>query len=94
MWAPKSVLIYSVSPIYGKPGIYKYDCKDHVSKIIVKPENRNKYYPDGSDYFELSRITLMCNKLIINYFYVRDVDSPEFNSLRTKNNSRKVELTI
>jgi hypothetical protein len=73
------VLAYTVSPIYGKPGVYLYDCSSRVIKRIVKPTRIDTAYPDGKDYFELQGFE--GNK--IYFYYAPDVDVIDFKNFRT-----------
>lgn len=82
VWASEDILVYSVSPIYGKPGLYAYNCKTKKTKTIVKAKNVDTAYPSGSDYFELHGLTTD-NKVKIYFYYAPDVDSIDFNKFRT-----------
>src|SRR5947209_12757562 len=42
-WLTDSKLVYSVSPIYGQPGIYVYDCVRQKNRRIVAPRNIGGY---------------------------------------------------
>lgn len=90
LWVDEKSLVFSASPIYGKPGIFKAKC-DSVSpklKTIIGPENINSGYPDGADYFELKEI----KGRNLQFFYTDDVDSIDFNNFRTEKNLRSVLL--
>ena len=54
----KSKLLYSVSPIYGKPGIFLFDFKLNNNKRIVKPSFFKDGFSDGTDYFEIYKLDL------------------------------------
>jgi hypothetical protein len=73
-------LVFTVSPIYGRPGIYIYDCVSERKKQTVKPRSINKAYPDGVDYFELQAVAE--NK--IYFYYAPDVESTDFTRFRSK----------
>jgi hypothetical protein len=79
-WATPNMLVYSVSPIYGKPGIYIYDCIGQASRQIVAPKNMNNAYPDGADYFELYGMD--GSKIL--FYYTNDVDSLDFSEFRNR----------
>ena len=85
-WASKNMLVFSVSPIYGKPGIFAYSCEKNQIKPMVKPSNFNKAYPDGSDYFELYKADPADH--LIYYYYAPDVDETDFNKFREDKNLR------
>lgn len=87
-WASPVLLVYTVSPIYGKPGVYLYDCIGHKSKRIVDPKNINTFYPDGADYFELYRV----DGSIIFFYYAADVDSVNFREFRSQSFLFQVNL--
>src|ERR1700731_3729849 len=57
-WASPTSLVFSVSPVYGSPGIFLATCSDKPQvKMLVGPKNIDKAYPQGADYFELRSIT-------------------------------------
>lgn len=47
------VLIYTISPIYGKPGIYRFDPKSLEVICLVAPTTKNDRWPDGTDSFAI-----------------------------------------
>jgi Tol biopolymer transport system component len=53
----KNILYFAGSPIYGKPGIYKWDIEENKTEKIVKPKNITKAFPDGFDCFILLSIS-------------------------------------
>lgn len=67
-------LVYSVSPVYGSPGVFRFNCKSGVISAIVRPRTFSQAYPKGADYFELKRIREADN--LIYFYYVPDVDGP------------------
>jgi len=79
-WKSGSELIYSVSPIYGQPGIYVYDCIHQKNTRIVAPRNLNTHYPAGADYFELKGIS---NTDVIHFYYAPEVDDVDFAKFRS-----------
>jgi len=72
-------LAYSVSPIYGKPGIFIFDCIAKKTRRIVAPRHLDAAYPDGADYFELHAL----RNGQIEFYYAPNVDTTDFNTLRT-----------
>lgn len=79
-WLSDNLLVYSVSPIYGSPGIFVLDCQSASVKTLVAPENINPVYPQGADYFELSKVLLDRRKVL--YYYAPDVDQVDFENFR------------
>jgi hypothetical protein len=80
-WIDPHTLVYSVSPIYGRPGIYVYDCIDKRIRRIVAPTNTDSRYPDGTDYFELKDIR---KGGVIYFYYAPDVDQVDFRTFRSR----------
>jgi len=72
-------LAYSVSPIYGKPGIFIFDCIAKKTRRIAAPRHLDAAYPDGADYFELHAL----RNAQIEFYYAPNVDTIDFNTLRT-----------
>lgn len=88
IYVTERLLAYTVSPIYGRPGVYLYDCLSREIKRIVKPNRIDKAYPDGSDYYELHGFE--GNR--INFYYVLDVDAADFHNFRTTENLYEVSI--
>ncbi len=90
LWADEKSLVFSSSPIYGKPGVFEVTCDSEqlILKTLVGPKNINSAYPDGADYFELQET----NGRHVQFFYGTDVDSIDFNEFRTKKYLRSVIL--
>ena len=88
-WVTPHTLVYSVSPVYGSPGIYLVKCyRGRMPTLLVGAEHRDKAYPQGSDYFELSSIV----KSTLNYYYAGNVDTIDFLQLRADKNLRSYQL--
>ena len=79
-WVTESLLIYTVSPIYGNPGVYIFNCTSKEIKRIVAPRNINAMYPNGADYFELKRLS--ADK--VYFYYTPDVDTVNFKEFRSQ----------
>lgn len=79
-WIRGDELVYTVSPIYGRPGIFLFNCSSMNAKQILGPKTINKAYPDGADYFELHSIS----NGKIYFYYAPDVDHVDMNKFRTK----------
>lgn len=88
-WLSNSVLVYTVSPVYGVPGVYVVDCGGPTAKPVrlVAPMTYNPAYPKGADFFELKSVV----GRRITYYYGRDVDAIDFTLLRTVQNERSIE---
>jgi hypothetical protein len=84
IWLNGTKTIYSVSPAYGKPGVFIYDCKSMKEETIIPPQNLNHAYPNGADYFELEKYN--SKKEEIHYYYAYDIDSVDFKKFRIKKN--------
>ncbi len=91
IWAADRTLVYTTSPIYGKPGLYVFDCDSSHVKRIVSPGTITKAYPDGADYFELQGIS-RGDPAIVNFYYAPDVDKVDFNTFRAPANLFQVRL--
>jgi hypothetical protein len=72
-------IAYTVSPVYGKPGVFLFDCKAKRITRLVGPSSFDAAYPDGADYFELSNAT----DDEVLFHYAPDVDKTNFQALRT-----------
>lgn len=81
-------IVFSTSPTYGRPGLFRFDCQTGARLILVKPKTKSKSYPHGADYFEL--VSLSGNGA--RFYYAPDVDATDFNSFRTKENLFEVRL--
>ena len=79
-WVTESLLIYTVSPIYGNPGVYLFSCTTKETRRIVAPKNINDSYPNGADYFELHRLS--ADK--VYFYYTPDVDTVNFKEFRSQ----------
>jgi hypothetical protein len=73
-------LVFTVSPIYGKPGIFIYDCMSKEMAQIVRPQTIDEAYPDGADYFELQSV----RGRKVYFYYAPDVDSTDFTKFRSE----------
>ncbi|UCZ57639.1 hypothetical protein LGV61_05010 [Desulfurispirillum indicum] len=86
LWLDGGSLIFSSSPIYGKPGIFELICSyDDLTLItLMASENIYSAYPDGADYFELKEV--VDGKLW--FYYGADVEVIDFNDFRIEANIR------
>lgn len=90
IWRDANRLVYSVSPIYGRPGLFELDCRTAHSRTIVAAVKKDKAYPDGADYFEL--VSVNPKKQEACFYYSPDVDSPDLEGFRTQKYIRCVSL--
>lgn len=88
-WVNSNLLAYSVSPIYGKPGVFVVACdkKPRVSRLVA-PESIDSAYPDGADYFEIQSVS----KNQIRYYYDADVDKMDLERLRSDKHLHMVKI--
>ena len=84
----ESTLVYTVSPIYGKPGVFKYNCATRKITVLARPVTIDKGFPHGADYFELHSVE---NKRIC-YYYSMDVDTTDFYTFRREENLRCMSI--
>jgi hypothetical protein len=89
-WIAGDQLVYTVSPIYGKPGVFLFDCASLQAKRILGPKTTDKSYPDGADYFELQGVSSDAKKII--FFYAPNVDQVDFKKFRTKDSLYQINL--
>jgi len=78
-YLPSDALIVTVSPMYGRPGIYRYDCLSQQLKQLVRPRTINKGYPDGADYFELQD----ARGETLYLYYSPDITATDFERFRS-----------
>lgn len=90
-WVSSEMLVYTVSPIYGKPGLFLLDCNSMQSKRVIGPRSIGAAYPDGADYFELTGISGSSGKMVF-YYYGPDVDLTDFRVFRTTKNLCLVDI--
>jgi hypothetical protein len=87
VWIDDNKVLYSVSPIYGNPGIFIFDCKEITESVLVSPVNLTFAYPNGTDYFELVEYSHLTKAFF--YYYASDVNSVDFSTFRKSENKRK-----
>jgi hypothetical protein len=90
-WLTEDELLYSVSPIYGSPGIYLLKCTSMKIVRIIGPKKVNKAFPYGADYFELRGFSKGITGKVY-FYYSPDVDLVNFNKLRTNKYLYEVNL--
>jgi hypothetical protein len=90
-WLPDgNTLIFTVSPIYGKPGIYTWNVRDNIIKQILKPKNFDKFAPDGKDFFEMLSLSEDGKNLF--FFYSPEVEKTDFWKFRSKENLYTINI--
>ena len=88
-WAGAELLVYSVSPIYGKPGIFAVTCASTPKvSVLVAPTHKDNAYPDGSDYFEVQAV----RGHEVRYRYGADVDKIDFGHWQSTGSLRTAHL--
>lgn len=90
VWFSENEIIYSVSSIYGRPGIFLFNGRSGIVKTLIKPETINQAYPDGADYFELTGLSE--DKREVLYFYSKHVDKEDFRNFRNESNLRRFRI--
>lgn len=90
-WISDNDLVYTVSPIYGQPGIFLFDCASMQTKRILGPKNADTAYPDGTDDFELQSVSFDRVKKLF-FFYAPNVDQVDFKKFRTKDFLYQINL--
>jgi hypothetical protein len=89
-WVTPNSLVFSAGPIYGSPGVFHVTCDKKLTVTrIVNPENIDTAYPNGADYFELH--SAIADE--VKYYYGADVDKVNFESFRSEQNVRTVNLS-
>jgi len=89
-WFSGNLLVYSVGPIYGTPGVFVLNCRSMNTRTLVAPGNINPAYPHGADYFELQRI--FPDKREVVFYYAPDVEVVDFTQFRTPKSLRTASL--
>lgn len=84
-WISENDLIFSVSSVYGKPGLFKFSCREEKLQKLVAAKTIIETYSDGADFFWLQRLDP--KKLLIYYYYHPDPDAvPPKQDLRNDKN--------
>jgi hypothetical protein len=81
-WVDASTLVFAVSPIYGRPGVFSMDCRVGTRTRLVAPKTITKAYPKGADYFELASV-VRAPQAVACFYYTPDVEAADFSVLRT-----------
>lgn len=91
LWTSDDTLIYTTSPVYGRPGVYAYDCGLNHTRRIVPPRTFSKAYPDGADYFQLSGVS-SGSPPIAYFYYAHDVDAMDLKGIESPNFLFQVQM--
>ncbi len=87
-WISENKLLYTVSPMYGIPGIFVFDCKKMKTERVLDPKTFRKRRPYGADYFELKEFV----EGKIYFYYSPDVELTDFYEFRTKKYLYQINL--
>jgi hypothetical protein len=87
-WISENKLLYTVSPMYGIPGIFVFDCKKMKTERVLGPKTFRKRRPYGADYFELKEFV----EGKIYFYYSPDVELTDFYEFRTKKYLYQINL--
>ena len=87
-------IFFATSPIYGKPGLWAYDCGRKKMMQIIGPKTKNVDYPDGADYFQLKGVLKNKEFYLLKYIHVPDVESPEFSEEMSGRHMRNIKFYI
>jgi hypothetical protein len=83
------MLVYTTSPIYGRPGVFLFNCRSKRTVRLVGPRHFDPSYPDGLDFFELSSVS--DDKIF--FYYAPDVNQVDIQKLRTPSHLYTVDVT-
>ena len=83
------MVVYTTSPIYGRPGVFRFDCTKKSTHRLVGPRHFESSYPAGLDYFELAKVV----DANIFYYYAPDVNQVDLAKLRNASNLYTVDLS-
>jgi hypothetical protein len=89
-WIDERTLVYTASPIHGKPGVFAWNCleADALPRRLVGPTNIEAGSPDGTDYFELRSLS----GREVEYYYAAKVDETDFANFRVDANVRRITV--
>ena len=82
-WASDDILLFTVSPIYGEPGVFLFNCVTKQISRILAPKTVNKASPSGADYFELQGFSKN-DEQVFYFYYAPDPAAIDFRRFRTK----------
>jgi len=73
-------LLFAVSPIYDKPGIYLFDTRRRETRRVVAPTNTSDLaYPDGTDWFVICSLeSAGPDRGIVHYLHLPNVEKVDF----------------
>lgn len=87
-------VFFATSPIYGKPEIGVIDCSSGKKTTVVAPKNKDKGYPDGSDFFRIKEVKVnpKTKTYTVRYYYAPDVDKQDFKKFELKKNLKEAKF--
>ena len=71
-------MVYSVSPVYGKSGVFTFDCRTEQTTRIVPPDSHCPEREDGCAYYEIRAVT----EQDVEYAYIADVEKPTKRAIK------------
>ncbi len=89
-WIDSTRCVFTVSPVYGVPGIYEWRRQAGSSTRLVSPGRITKAYPDGADWFELVRVSRSARSLFFKH--VPDVDTKNLEAQVRRAPIRRLRL--
>jgi hypothetical protein len=75
VWVDSTRCLYSVSPVYGAPGVFEWSTRWSQPCRLVGPRNKSAAYPAGADWFQLEGYDSVRREAV--YKRVSDVDAPD-----------------
>ena len=88
IWISENKLLYTVSPIYGIPGIFVFDCRKMKTERILGPKTFREGWPNGVDNFELKGFS----EGTIYFYYAPDVELVDYQEFITKEYLYQINL--
>lgn len=80
-------LVFTTSPMYGRAGIFLFNCAAKTINQIVSPSHMTLAYPAGTDYYLLQKV----DHATIYFYYAQDVDQINFANFEEKDNLYEVQ---
>jgi len=89
-WLAEDSLVFSVSPLFGTPGVFLCEVSRGRVTTLVHPSSFTRAFPDGADYFEVVAVRRGAAARIV-FRHAADVDRMDFGSYWTASNLREVD---
>jgi hypothetical protein len=80
LWTTDNRLLLGIGPIYDRPRILMISGNPARSRVLVRPSNRNKVYPDGADLFVVCSVGTNRGKTVL-----RDLTLPHIEKIDYRN---------